>query len=64
MKLLWLSILFLTLAACRYPNRKVDETLPTGTRIGHNSLTGTIVKFEDGNVVCYASRRGLSCLKR
>lgn len=58
-----IGLLFTVACEVRIPKGAREET-PSGTRIGHNHYIGSIVRFEDGDIVCYVTARGISCLKR
>lgn len=63
MKYLLLVMAVLLTAACRAPDGPIDENLPRGVRVMQNgTVTGTVVKFVDGDVVCYALHNGISCI--
>lgn len=58
-----IGLLFTVACEVRMPKGAREET-PSGILIGHNNYIGSIVRFEDGDIVCYVSTHGLSCLKR
>lgn len=62
MKIVYIVALCLFVGACRVPE-KLPSDVGTGDLIGHNHVTGAVVKYTDGDVVCYSSQYGLSCLK-
>ena len=55
MKLLLSVAAVIMLAACRVPDKLPSEA-PLGDLIGHNHITGAVVKYTDGDVVCYSSQ--------
>lgn len=58
-----IGLLFTVACEVRTPKGAREET-PSGILIGHNHYIGSIVRFEDGDIVCYVTARGISCLKR